>query len=208
MELIDFILNIDKYLVLLVSSYGAFVYAILFLIVFLETGAVITPFLPGDSLLFAAGAIAVVSEMNVLILFIVLTTAAILGDSVNYSVGRYFGKKFGGEDGKKLTFIKPENLEKTKKYFEKYGNKTIVFARFIPIVRTIAPFMAGFGEMSYANFIFYNIAGGIAWVSILLFGGYFFGNIPVVQENFSLVILIIIILSLMPAVAEWLLDRK
>ncbi|MBI4452445.1 DedA family protein [Candidatus Woesearchaeota archaeon] len=197
---IDFILHLDKYLVVIIQNYGAFTYFILFLIVFAETGLVITPFLPGDSLLFAAGTFAAIGSLNVIALFIILSVAAILGDTVNYSIGKYLGAKaFQKYPG----IFKKEHLDKTHKFYEKYGNKTIVLARFVPIVRTFAPFIAGVGKMKYINFLTYNIVGGIAWVALFVFGGYFFGNIPFVKNNFLLVIIFIIILSFAPIIWEW-----
>ncbi|MBS3101807.1 DedA family protein [Candidatus Woesearchaeota archaeon] len=203
---IDFILHLDKYLSLVIQNYGATTYALLFLIVFLETGLVITPFLPGDSLLFAAGTFAGIGVLNVLALFIVLAAAAILGDTINYSIGKFLGAKAFQKYPK---IFKKEYLDKTHNFYEKYGAKTIVLARFVPIVRTFAPFVAGVGRMSYLRFLFYNIFGGILWVALFVFGGYYFGNMPIVKENFTIVILIIIILSFMPMAWEyWRYRRK
>ena len=197
---IDFILHLDKYLSVIIQQYGVFTYALLFLIVFAETGLVITPFLPGDSLLFAAGTFAAIGSLNVFILFLVLAIAAILGDTVNYSIGKYFGSKAFEKYPK---IFKKQYIDKTHNFYEKYGNKTIVLARFVPIVRTFAPFIAGVGKMKYSNFLTYNIIGGIAWVAIFVFGGYFFGNIPLVKNNFSLAIIVIIVLSFVPIIWEW-----
>lgn len=197
---IDFILHLDKYLSVLIQQYGVLTYAILFLIVFAETGLVVTPFLPGDSLLFAAGTFAAIGSLNVFALFIVLVLAAILGDTINYSIGKYAGSKAFEKYPK---IFKKKYLDKTHNFYEKYGNKTIVLARFVPIVRTFAPFVAGVGKMRYVNFLTYNIIGGIAWVALFVFGGYFFGNIPIIKNNFSLVILVIIILSFVPIAWEW-----
>src|SRR3989344_2287935 len=197
---IDFILHLDKYLSVVIQNYGTTTYAILFLIVFLETGLVITPFLPGDSLLFAAGTFAGIGVLNVLALFIVLAAAAILGDTINYSIGKFLGAKAFQKYPK---IFKKEYLDKTHNFYEKYGAKTIVLARFVPIVRTFAPFVAGVGRMSYLRFLFYNIFGGILWVALFVFGGYYFGNMPIVKENFTIVILIIIILSFMPMAWEY-----
>ena len=203
---IDFILHLDKYLSLVIQNYGATTYALLFLIVFLETGLVITPFLPGDSLLFVAGTFAGIGVLNVLALFIVLAAAAILGDTINYSIGKFLGAKAFQKYPK---IFKKEYLDKTHNFYEKYGAKTIVLARFVPIVRTFAPFVAGVGRMSYLRFLFYNIFGGILWVALFVFGGYYFGNMPIVKENFTIVILIIIILSFMPMAWEyWRYRRK
>lgn len=198
-NIIDFILHLDKYLNILIQNFGAWTYAILFLIVFAETGLVVTPFLPGDSLLFAAGAFAAVGSLNVLILAFTLAAAAVLGDTINYSTGKFLGSKAFEKYPK---IFKKEYLDKTHKFYEKYGAKTIVLARFVPIVRTFAPFVAGVGKMSYLKFLVYNLAGGILWVALFIFGGYFFGNIPVVKNNFSAVIIIIIIASIIPIAVE------
>lgn len=197
---IDFILHLDKYLSLIISQFGAWTYIILFLIVFAETGLVITPFLPGDSLLFAAGAFAAVDSLNILILLIILLAAAILGDTINYSAGKFLGSKAFKKYPK---IFKEEYLEKTHNFYEKYGAKTVVLSRFVPIVRTFAPFIAGVGRMNYFKFLFYNVIGAIFWVALFVLGGYFFGNIQWVKDNFSLVILIIIVLSFVPMVWEW-----
>jgi|SRR3989338_6539409 len=197
---IDFILHLDKYLSLIIQQFGVWTYLLLFLIVFAETGLVITPFLPGDSLLFAAGTFAGIGALNVLALFVVLAAAAILGDTINYSIGKFLGAKAFQKYPK--TF-KKKYLDRTHNFYEKYGAKTIVLARFVPIVRTFAPFVAGVGRMSYLKFLVYNVFGGILWVALFVFGGYYFGNIPVVKENFSIVILVIIILSFMPMAWEY-----
>jgi len=197
---IDFILHLDRYLKIMIQNYGALTYLILFLIVFAETGLVVTPFLPGDSLLFAAGTFAALDSLNVIVLFFVLSIAAILGDTINYSIGKFLGAKAFKKYPK---IFKKEYLDKTQNYYEKYGAKTIVLARFVPIVRTFAPFVAGVGKMNYFRFLFYNIFGGILWVALFVFGGYFFGNIKIVKDNFSLVIITIIILSFVPMVWEW-----
>src|SRR3989338_7867225 len=197
---IDFILHLDKYLSVIIQNYGTFTYIILFLIVFAETGLVVTPFLPGDSLLFTAGTFAAIGSLNVLWLFVALSIAAILGDSLNYSVGKFFGNKAFEKHPK---IFKKEYIDKTQHFYEKYGAKTIVLARFVPIVRTFAPFVAGVGKMNYLKFAIYNVAGGIIWTALFVFGGYFFGNVPIVKNNFTIVILIIIILSFVPGIVEF-----
>lgn len=202
---IDFILHLDKYLGAIIQNYGTLAYFILFAIIFAETGLVVAPFLPGDSLLFAAGAFAAIGSLNVLILFIILASAAILGDTINYSVGKYLGAK---AFEKYPRVLKKEYLSKTEKYYSKYGNKTIVLARFVPIVRTFAPFVAGVGKMKYSNFLTYNIVGGIVWTAIFVFGGYYFGNLPLVKDNFSIVILAIIALSFVPILWEYWKHKK
>lgn len=203
--LVDFVLHLDKHLLELVAQYGAWTYLILFAIVFCETGLVVTPFLPGDSLLFAAGAFAATGAFDLWVLLGLLSLAAILGDGVNYAIGRSLRHRLA--DKGRLPFVKPAHLEKTHAFYEKYGVKTIVIARFVPIVRTFAPFVAGIGEMSYKTFSLYNIVGGLLWVFLCTLGGYLFGNLPFVKENFSLVILAIIGLSLLPAVVEILRTR-
>lgn len=204
--LIDVILHLDKYLVEFTTQYGFWIYLILFLIVFCETGLVVTPFLPGDSLLFAVGTLCAVGEINITMILFLLIIAAILGDSINYWIGNIIGPKaFHYEDSK---WFNKKYLERTHQFYEKYGGKTIIIARFVPIIRTFAPFVAGIGQMTYSRFLLYNVVGGIAWVSLLLYAGYFFGNVPIVKKNFSLVILIIIILSIMPAVIEFWRQRR
>ncbi|HEX2093654.1 MAG TPA: DedA family protein [Longimicrobiaceae bacterium] len=209
MELIrfflEYILHLDAHLAELIREYGGWIYLILFLIIFCETGLVVTPFLPGDSLLFATGALAATGSMNVLFLAVLLTVAAILGDSVNYSIGSAVGTRVFREDARVL---KTEYLRRTQAFYDKYGGKTIVIARFIPIVRTYAPFVAGASRMDYARFLTYNVLGGIVWIVIFLFGGFFFGNIPAVKDNFGLVIIAIIVLSVLPAVFEYAKTRK
>ncbi|MDO4694725.1 MAG: DedA family protein [Eikenella sp.] len=199
-SLIDFILHIDQHLAVLSADYGAWIYAILFLIVFCETGLVVTPFLPGDSLLFAAGAIAALGGMNIHLMVLLLLAAAILGDAVNFAVGKYFGRKlFANPDSK---IFKRSYLEKTHAFYEKYGGKTIILARFVPIVRTFAPFVAGMGSMHYGRFIRYNIIGAVLWVCLLSYAGYYFGTLPVVKNNFGLVVIAIIAVSVLPMVFE------
>lgn len=199
-EFVNFFLHLDKSLLGVINQYGILTYVILFMVIFAETGLVVTPFLPGDSLLFAAGALASGAGLDPWLLFLVMGTAAILGDAVNYAVGHVIGKRaFSGE----FKFLKKEYLDKTHAFYEKYGNKTIVLARFVPIVRTFAPFVAGVGRMTYRHFAFYNIFGGILWVSSLLAAGFFFGEIPFVKKNFELVIIAIILLSILPGLYEW-----
>ena len=203
-EAVGYVLHVDVHLGALIQQYGGWTYAILFLIIFCETGLVVTPFLPGDSLLFATGALAVTTTLDVGILFVLLTVAAILGDAVNYWIGHRVGATLF--DGR-IPWLKQAHLDRTHAFYEKYGGKTIVIARFVPIVRTVAPFVAGAGEMSYRRFFAYNVAGGVLWIGAMLFGGYFFGNIPIVRENFGLVVIAIIILSILPAVVEIVKER-
>jgi len=203
--LIDFVLHMDEYLKVIITDYGVWTYGILFFVIFLETGFVVTPFLPGDSLLFAAGTFAALGALNPFYLFLLLSVAAVIGDTVNYSIGAYVGPKaFSGE----IRFLKKDHLDKTQEFYEKHGGKTIILARFIPIIRTFAPFVAGIGTMKYRNFIIYNVVGGISWVAIFIFLGYFFGNITFVQNNFELVIFAIIFISFIPPVLEFFKARK
>src|SRR5690606_31076240 len=205
-SLIDFILHIDDHLVEIVNNYQTWTYLILFLIIFAETGLVVTPFLPGVSLLFATGAIIAKPEtdLNVFLMRGRLMVAGILGDLVNYHIGKYIGPKaFSG----KYKFLKKEYLDKTEKFYEKYGGKTIIYARFVPIVRTFAPFVAGVGSMSYAKFASYNIIGAILWVTSFLFIGYFFGGLPIIKDNFTLVVFAIIILSILPPIIEVIKEK-
>ncbi|NLT51192.1 MAG: DedA family protein [Ignavibacteria bacterium] len=204
--LLDLFLHLDKHLNEIIISYKSWTYLILFLIIFCETGLVFTPFLPGDSLLFAAGAIAALGSLNPMLLFFLLAVAAILGDTANYWIGEFIGEKLF--DSKKLKFLKREHLDKTHQFYEKHGGKTIIIARFVPIIRTFAPFVAGIGSMTYPKFLSYNIIGGILWVGLFTFGGYYFGNLPFVKSNFSIVIIAIIIISVLPGVFEFLRNRK
>jgi len=197
---IDVILHLDQHLLVLVQNYGAWIYGILFVILFCETGLVVTPFLPGDSLLFVAGAIAGAGSMNVHLLVALLFVAAVLGDSLNYAIGHYIGPKvFRFEDS---WFFKKAYVERTHRFFERHGGKTIVLARFVPIIRTSAPFVAGIGAMDYRRFLLFNVAGAALWVASLTYAGYFFGNLPAVKNNLSLVILGIIALSISPGIVE------
>jgi membrane-associated protein len=203
--IIDLVLHLDKYLNLIITSMGLWSYLILFVVIFIETGLVVTPFLPGDSLIFAAGALAGLGSLDVKLLFIVLAIAAVLGDTANYWIGHFLGPKvFSG----KSRWLKKEYLERTQAFYNKHGGKTIFLARFIPIIRTFAPFVAGIGRMRYGYFISYNVFGGIGWTGLFTFAGYFFGNVAFVKDNFSLVIIAIIIISVLPAVVEYLRNRK
>lgn len=208
-EFIDFFLHLDVHLGQIIRDYGLWAYLILFLIIFVETGLVVMPFLPGDSLLFAAGAFAAPQgaepgAFNVYYLIGSLFIAAFLGDTLNYAIGDYFGPKVFRRD---YRFLKKEHLEKTRMFYERHGSKTIIFARFIPIIRTFAPFVAGVGNMKYSRFIAYNIIGGFLWVVIFVTAGYFFGNIPAVKKNFTLVIFAIIIVSILPPAFEYLKQK-
>ncbi len=204
-KLIDIVLNVDEHLAKLVPEYGPWIYAILFLIIFCETGLVVTPFLPGDSLLFAIGALAGADVLSLPLVLVLLTVAAILGDTVNYWVGHYFGPRVFKTESR---FLNRKHLEKTHEFYERYGGKTIIIARFVPIVRTFAPFVAGVGSMTYGKFMSYNIFGGIFWVFSMTIAGYFFGNLPIVRKNFELVILMIIFISILPGIIEFLRERK
>ncbi len=199
--LIGLFVHLDRHLNDLVASYGGWSYAILFLVIFCETGLVVTPFLPGDSLLFAVGALCATTPLRVEGLFLLLSIAALLGDTVNYWMGHYVGPRIF--DKEKVRFLNKEHLRRAQAFYEKYGGKTIVIARFVPIIRTFAPFVAGIGCMRYGYFMAYNVIGGLIWVTTFLFGGYFFGNLPWVKTNFTLVILVIIILSILPGVIEY-----
>jgi membrane-associated protein len=198
---IDIVLHLGEHLDALVREYGAWTYGILFAIIFCETGLVVTPFLPGDSLLFAVGAVAAGGSLDPLLVCALLSIAAILGDTVNYAAGYWIGPAvFTREDSRLLN---KKHLERTHRFYEKYGGKTIIIARFVPIIRTFAPFVAGIGRMTYARFLAYNVIGGVVWIVAFVAAGYWFGNIPVVKDNFSLVILAIIVISVMPAVIEF-----
>lgn len=203
---IDGIMHIDKYLALMVQQYGMLTYGVLFLIIFIETGLVITPFLPGDSMLFAAGALSGIGSMNIFTLLIVAYLAAVLGDTANYFIGKKIGKKILEKE--KVRFINKDYLIKAQKFYEKHGSMTIVIARFIPIIRTFAPFVAGIGEMNYTKFIPYNILGGGLWVSLFLGVGFFFGNLSFIQTHFSYVLIAIIIISLLPGVIVFIKEKR
>ena len=204
--IIDFILHIDQHLAALSAEYGVWIYAILFLIIFCETGLVVTPFLPGDSLLFAAGGIAALGEMNIHLMVALLLVAAILGDAVNFAIGKYFGARlFANPDSK---IFRRAYLDKTHAFYEKHGGKTIIIARFVPIVRTFAPFVAGMGNMHYGRFIRYNIIGAILCVVLFSYAGYFFANIPLVKNNLALVLAAIILISVLPGVLEVVRARR
>ena len=204
-RIVDFALHIDVHLAALIATYGVWTYTILFCIIFAETGLVVAPFFPGDSLLFAAGALAATGALNPWVLAALLTGAAILGDTVNYWIGYRVGPMVFHQATSR--FFNKHHLERTHAFYEKYGGKTIIIARFMPIVRTFAPFVAGIGKMSYLHFVSYNVIGGILWVAVFVLGGYFFGNLPGVRHNFTLVILAIIILSILPPVIELLAHR-
>jgi len=201
---IDVFLHLDKYLGEIIRNFGSMTYVILFIIIFLETGIVITHFLPGDSLLFIVGAFAAQGALNIYLVFLILTLAAIIGDSVNYAIGNYFGESFF----KKKKWVKKEYLERTKRFYGKYGGMTIFMCRFVPIVRTIAPFVAGVSKMKYKKFFMYNVGGAICWVSIFLTAGYFFGSIPFIKENLSWIIVGIVLLSVVPVIVEYFLYKK
>jgi len=203
--MLDILLHFDKHLIYIVQHFGTWSYLIIFAIIFAETGLVVTPFLPGDSLLFVVGAFSATGAFHPLIVAVVLILAAVMGDSANYAIGRYFGRKI--VDGKNTHFINKEHLDRTHHFFKKYGGKTIILARFLPMIRTFAPFVAGFIHMDYSKFFIYNIIGGILWVGIFVAGGFYFGNIPLVKENLSVVILIIIFVSILPAAFELIKAR-
>jgi len=205
-DFIEFVLHLDQHLSYILESCGVWCYLLFFVIIFAETGLVVTPFLPGDSLLFALGTFAATGSLKAAWLFVVLSAAAVLGDSANYAIGKYFGLMILKREG--AWFLKKEHIERTHRFYEKYGAKTIVLARFVPIVRTFAPFIAGVGKMTYLRFFSYNVIGGILWVALFLFGGFFFGNIPVIKRNFTLTIFAIIIISILPAVIEVIKEKR
>lgn len=203
--IVDLFMHLDKNLGLVIQNYGVWTYLILFLILFAETGFVITPFLPGDSLLFVAGAFAASGSFELKTLIILLTLAAVLGDTLNYQIGQLVGPKVFS---KEVRFLNKNNLERTNQFYKKHGGKTIIIARFIPIIRTFAPFIAGIGAMTYWRFLLYNVIGGLTWVSSFVFGGYFFGNLRIVRNNFTLVIFAIIFISIMPGIISYLQTKR
>lgn len=205
-DFIDIVFHLDKHLTILINNYGTWTYAILFTIIFCETGLLIFPFLPGDSLLFTVGTLAALGALDPVGIIVTLAAAAFLGDTVNYWIGHYVGPKVFTKE--KSFFFNKKYLDRTHEFYEKHGGKTIIIARFVPIIRTFAPFVAGVGKMSYWRFIAYNVFGGFGWVVILVLAGYLFGNIPIVKNNFSIVIIIIIIISVLPIVFEYLRNRK
>jgi membrane-associated protein len=205
-KFIDILLHLDKYIDVLIQNYGMWTYLIFFIIIFCETGLVVTPFLPGDSLLFVAGTFAAIGSLNLTWLVVLLTVAAILGDTINYWIGNYIGPKVFQMQNSRV--FRKEYLDRTHQFYEKYGPITIVIGRFVPIIRTFAPFLAGVGSMTYGKFLTYNVVGGILWIASFTLGGYFFGNLPFVKKNFTLVIIVIIVISVMPTVIEYIRQRR
>jgi len=205
-QLLDILLHLDRHLDTIIQQYGVWTYLILFLIIFCETGLVVTPILPGDSLLFAVGTFAARNALDLGLLLVLLSVAAVAGDTVNYAIGYRVGPQIFRKEG--VRFLNREYLDRTHRFYERHGAKTIVIARFVPIIRTFAPFVAGVGQMSYARFVTYNVAGGVGWIAALVLGGHLFGNIPVVRQNFTLVIFAIIVLSILPGVIEFLRQRS
>lgn len=204
-ELIDLFLHVDKNLAVVIAQYGSLTYGILFFVIFMETGFVVTPFLPGDSLLFASGALSAMGSLNILMLYGLMIAAAVLGDTANYWIGNFLGREVFERNSR---FFKKEYLEEAEEFYAKHGGKAILFARFVPIVRTFAPFVAGVSEMTYGKFLIYNVIGGISWVSLFLLGGFWFGNVPLVKENFHYVVIVIILISLVPIFYEGHKRRK
>lgn len=202
---IDIFMHLDKHLSIVIQNYGVLTYAILFMIIYCETGLVVTPFLPGDSLLFAAGAFAALGSLNITALFLLLVAAAMAGNTTNYWIGYFVGPKIFQKDN--VRFLNRQHLDRTHRFYEKYGGKTIIIARFMPIIRTFAPFVAGIGRMTYTRFISYDIVGGTSWIGLCVFSGYFFGNLPAVKQNFTLVILAIILISITPGLIGFLRHR-
>lgn len=205
-NLVNVILHLDKYLNIIVQDYGMWTYALIFIIIFCETGLVVTPFLPGDSILFATGALASIGVLKIFPLFMVFYLAAVIGDTVNYHIGQKIGNKI--LDKEDVKYINKEYLKRAHSFYEKHGSMTIVLGRFIPIIRTFVPFVAGIGEMSYPKFITYNILGGLLWVVLFLGGGYFFGNLPFIKEHFSYVLIAIIIISIIPGIVAFIKEKR
>ena len=205
-KFIDVLLHLDKYIDVLIQNYGMWTYLIFFIIIFCETGLVVTPFLPGDSLLFVVGTFAAIGSLNLTWLVVLLTVAAILGDTINYWIGNYIGPKVFQMQNSRV--FRKEYLDRTHQFYEKYGPITIVIGRFVPIIRTFAPFLAGVGSMTYGKFLTYNVVGGILWIASFTLGGYFFGNLPFVKKNFTAVIIVIIVISVMPTVIEYMRQRR
>jgi membrane-associated protein len=205
-KIIDIALHLDRYLSAVIQQYGLWTYAILFVVIFIETGFVVMPFLPGDSLLFAAGTFAALKALDIRVLLLLLSAAAVIGDTVNYWVGHHLGPKVFRKENAR--FFKKEYLDRTHAFYEKHGGKTIIIARFVPIIRSFAPLVAGIGRMSYGRFLAFNVIGGIGWVVLLTGAGYFFGNIPVVKDNYSLAIVAIIAISTVPIAVEWVRHRR
>ena len=195
--LIDFVLHVDKYIVLIIQTYGVWAYALMFLVIFSETGLVVAPFFPGDSMIFVAGALANQGSLNLGGVFLLLSTAAVVGDTVNYSIGHFVGPRIFHEESR---ILRKEYLDEAQGFFDRHGSITIIVARFVPFVRTFAPFLAGIGNMSYRRFVIYNVVGGVAWVAIFILGGYFFGGLEVVKQNMSLAIILIMVISLVPTI--------
>lgn len=206
MQIIDFIIHIDEYLANIIGLFGNWSYVVLFLIIFAETGLVVTPFLPGDSLLFAVGALAGGGFLNIWIAYVSLLAAAIVGDTANYWIGHHVGPKVFSRENSRI--FKKAYLEKTREFYEKHGGKTIILARFLPILRTFAPFVAGVGKMHYETFLFYNVIGAVLWVTLLTFAGYFFGGLSIVQENFEIAIFAIIFISILPMIFEYIKYKR
>ncbi|MCX6831964.1 MAG: DedA family protein [candidate division Zixibacteria bacterium] len=204
-QIIDFFLHLDKHLSQIISDYGGWTYGILFLTIFCETGLVVTPFLPGDSLLFAAGALAAVGALNPHYLFLLLAIAGILGNTANYSIGRFIGPKVFTSNSR---FFKKQYLEKANRFYDKHGGKAVIIGRFLPVLRTFVPFVAGIGAMTYARYTLFNVIGSALWVGLFVYAGYFFGNLPFIQKNFSLVIVVIIVSSAIPPVVEYFRQRR
>lgn len=206
MPIIEFILHCDEYIGQFINDYGNFIYAILFIIIFIETGLVFMPFLPGDSLIFAAGTFAGMGELNFWVLFILIILAAIIGDTINYEIGKHFGRKLLNNE--KFTIVKQENLDKADALIAKYGCFAVFLARFMPIIRTIVPFVVGIGKLNYRKFLTYNALGGLCWVTLFLCLGYFFGNIPVIADHFSLVVMGIVFLSVLPIIIAFIKEKS